>query len=163
MLGVWQAADLSQALESSLARVGSGLALQQVEGQALYEFTEGGGMKLTFQHLVATLAGQVDGREMTATQTLDGAGSARYTVDEASRQVQLSDFGGAGIRFALDINGQRLAEGSLPVWSMFATGQPVAENQVQSSRWSADCGGDTLELRAIDPVAGPEVQLRRVR
>lgn len=165
LLGVWQAADLSQALGATLARVGAGLALQRVDGQALYEFDEGGGMKLDFNHFVASLAGQVDGREVTATQSLDGSGSARYAVDAAMGQVRLSHFGGDGIQFTLDINGQRLAEGSLPVWSMFATGQAAEPpmQEVSASTWSAACGSDTLTLRPAGSAQGSEIQLSRLR
>lgn len=168
LVGNWEVVDLPQAMADSYAQSGSSLQLQQVEGSAFYAFTADGSMKITFAQMAATLTGTLDNRAVTARQSIDGSATARYNLDRVEKQLILSDFGGSGILFSLAINQQVLVEGDLPIWRAFtsaisggAESQPATE--VQYARVSMDCQADRLLLRAVDPVSGPEITLRRVQ
>ena len=165
LTGMWQVTDLQQAMAGSLAASGSTLLLERVDGRAVYVFGADGGMSLTYEQLTAALSGTVENRPVNVLQSLNGAATARYTVDPAAGVIEMSAFGGDGIRSSLSINGQTLAEGSLPVWLAFTRGQaqPGAEpTVVQSSRAAAACQGNTLILQALEPVPGPPLRLERV-
>ena len=78
-------------------------------------------MTIDFSHLSATLEGMVDQRQVTAQQSLNGSATAYYQVDLAENQIIISDFGGEGVQFGLDINGQRVTEGNLPAYTTVQT------------------------------------------
>ena len=173
MVGVWQVADLAQVVTTSYARSNTPLQVDSVEGQTLYQFDSAGGMLITFQSLTANLSGAVEGQALTARSEMTGTATASYQVDEAHQQIVLSSFGGDGIQFSLDINGQRLAEGDLPAWRAFSASlasqdQPPAEGgisttEAERARASVSCRADRLTIQALDPQPGPEMILNRVQ
>jgi hypothetical protein len=166
LVGTWQVSDLPRTIAESMAGTGEHLALETVEGHALVTFDAQGGMRLQYQDLTAVFTGTVNGRQVRVAQTLNGSGTARYQADPAAGQVLLSDFGGDGIRSALAINGQVLAEGNLPVWQAFAGGLDSdtadAGQPVSASRAAAACAGDALVLQMLEPSAGAALQLVRI-
>jgi hypothetical protein len=167
LVGAWQVNDLEQAMTDSYAQSQSTLQLQQVEGQAFYEFAPDGTMKIIFDQLAATLAGDLDNRPVTARQSMDGSATARYRVDMLEKKLVFYEFGGDGIRLSLSINQQTLVEGDLPIWSAFTSavsGDEDGQQQqpvVQSSRVAFECEGDWMKIQAVDPLPGPEVELQR--
>jgi hypothetical protein len=175
LVGTWAAANLASAMVETLAQEQTNLALEWIRGQVLYEFSPDGGLRITFADLAAAFAGVVEGQAVQVVNSLDGSGTARYAVNAAHKEVALSNFGGDGIQFALEINGQVLMENSLPVWGAFTSGKPmegsvgapsVAEEDhgvIEISRAAATCEGNMLTLRAVEPVPGPEVQFERIR
>lgn len=163
LLGSWEAANLAQALGESLVISGSSLALEGVEGQVRYRFNTDGTLLIDYQGLTVILNGTLDGRQVRVIHTLNGSGSARYSVDALAGEILLSEFGGEGINSSLEINGQVLAEGSLPVWQAFAAGPAEAgqPGEVKASRTAVTCQDDSLTLQAVDPALGPVVGLFR--
>ena len=167
LAGAWQVVDLSRAMADSYARSESTFQLQQMEGAAYYEFTTDGGMRITFDHMAADFSGILDGRQVVIRQSIDGSATARYSIDPVEAQLILSNFGDSGILFSLAINQQVLVEGGLPIWQAFTSAISPAESEhtappVQSARAAVDCAGDSLRIRAVDPVPGPEIELHRV-
>lgn len=165
-IGIWQVTNLPEAMSQSLTQSSSSLQLRRVDGNTQYEFTSNGNMTIHFDHLAATLVGTVDNRPVTAVQSLDGSASALYQVDPSSQQILLYNFGGGGVQFGLDINGQRLIEGTLPVWQAFTSGlsgnnKPAAK--IQSSRVAVACSRDTMRINSLSPLSGPQVNLQRVK
>lgn len=166
--GAWQVVDLSRAMADSYAQSESTLLLQQVEGAANYEFSADGLMKITYAQLAATFSGTLDERPVSVRQSIDGSATAKYQIDPVETQLILSDFGDSGILFSLAINQQVLVEGDLPIWQAFTSaistgesGQPALV--VQSARVSVNCQGDSLNIQAVDPVPGPQIELRRMK
>jgi hypothetical protein len=121
---------------------------------------------ISYESLVASFSGVVDEQAMTVHQVFEGAATAQYLVDAPRGELILSGFGDQGIYTSLEINGQRLAEGNLPVWRAFTTSLNE-QNQVSSpivySIVSAACMGDTLSIQAQEPFLGPVVMLKRIR
>lgn len=168
LVGIWEVQELSQAMAGSYAQSGSSLQLQGVEGAAFYQFTVDGLMKITFDQIQATFSGSLDGRPVTVRQSIDGSATASYRIDVVEEQLILSDFGDSGILFSLAINQQVLVEGNLPIWQAFTSTIPGEEGAqplppVHFARTSMDCQGDHLRIRAVAPVPGPVIVLRRVQ
>lgn len=167
LVGLWEAVDLPAAMAESFRQTTTGLALQGVEGRVLYRFSPDGVLSIDFDRLTATLAGTLDGREVTAQQALHGQATARYHTFAKEDEIVLSSFGGEGILFTLDINNQRLAEGNLPAWRAFTNtlsdGSALTPGPLmEQARTTAACEGDQLILQTIDPDVGPEVLLKRL-
>ncbi len=168
LVGTWQVTNIAQSMSASLAQNQPGLQLQRVDGQAIYQFSADGNMKLTYQRLSYTLSGTVENHPVTARQSLDGTATAHYDVDAGNHQIVLTNFGDSDIQIGLDINGQRLVEGSLPIWQAFTSGLAGQTNSsaappVLSSRANATCTVDKLVIQAAAPAPGPEVDLKRVQ
>lgn len=161
----WEMADLRQAVSDSYANAQSSLALEAITGNTLYRFADGE-LTIQFNTVVAEFSGEVDGLPILARQTLEGSATARYQIDEFQNELVLTDFGGEGITAGLDVNNQRLAEGSYPVWRAFTSGlsngadaQPTP--LVAYSRVAAQCSPFRLILQSIEPTPGPVIYLYR--
>lgn len=165
LVGKWQVSDLPVAMAQSYSQSGSSLQLQGVDGQATYNFDGNGNMTIAFSHLIATFMGTIDNRDVTAQQGLDGSGTARYQVNPVEGQAVFSDFGGQGLLSTLDINGQRIAEGNIPVWRAFTSSlsddTTTPPSLVEYSRASVRCDNDTMTIQAVEPLPGPVVNLSR--
>ncbi len=177
--GEWQVTDLNQAMNQSFNQVHGSLQLEKVAGRMLYSFLASGQMRIAFNHLTATFNGQVDQRQVTAAQSLDGSATADYQLDATEGQLTLTDFGGDGMQFSLMINDQLLAQGSLPAWQAFTASQAVvaaaatsassqnngqqATSAVESARVSVTCTGDQMTIQALQPIPGPILNLERVQ
>ncbi|NLG98465.1 MAG: hypothetical protein GX491_13990 [Chloroflexi bacterium] len=167
LTGEWQVADPDLAAAQTFEHTQSNFRLDKIDGQTLYTFSGDGTMEIRFRQLSATLSGTVDDLPVTVNQTVDGSATARYQVDSEGEQIVLTDFGGEGIYFTLSINGQTLASGDFPVWRALASslsgGSEVHPTPlVKYSRAAASCAGDRMTIQAVDPLQGPEVQLKRV-
>lgn len=171
LVGSWTIADLPQAISDSYSRSQSSLQLMGVQGDTFYTFHEDGSMEIVFNNLIASLAGTIEGKEIKARNLMFGTATAQYRVNEKNREIVFSVFGGDGIQFATEINGQVLAQGNFPTWRAFSSNLagsspnlPIAgPTRVVSEAYAAIvCSGDDMRLQAIDPIPGPEVKLRRV-
>lgn len=167
LVGSWEAANLAQAMAESIPMAQGSLVLEGVEGQVQYLFGQDGTLQIQYHQLAAVMTGLIDSREARVVQTLNGSGTARYQVDPRLGEILLSDFGGDGITSSLSINGQVLAEGSLPVWLAFAAGSVETDPnasppEMLASRAAAFCQGDVLTIQAIEPLPGPAVNLFRM-
>jgi hypothetical protein len=166
LVGAWEAANLAQAMAESITVSGGSLTLEGVEGQAQYLFYPDGTMEIRYHQLAVVMNGMVDSREVRVVHSLDGSGSAQYAPDPLTGEILLSGFGGDGINTSLSINGQVLAEGSLPFWQAFLAGTGetdanAAPPDVQTARALATCEGDALTLQAVEPLPGQAVNLFR--
>lgn len=171
LIGAWSMTDLQQAVGASYSRSQSPLQLQSVEGETRYAFDETGNMQITFNNLIATLNGTIEGKEILARNLMFGTATAQYRLNVATHEIIFSNFGGDGIQFATEINGQVLAQGNFPAWRAFSANLsgssptlPTAgpTHVVDEAFATVACAGDEMRLQAIDPVPGPEVRLRRV-
>lgn len=165
LVGTWQVANLPDAMSQSYAQSGSTLQLQTVDGRATYAFDANGSMTITFSHLDATFTGNIDNHDVTARQGLDGSGTAHYQVNSDEGQVIFSDFGGQGLLSTLDINGQRIAEGNIPVWRAFSSSltndNSAPASLIEYSRAAVTCQNNAMTIQAIEPLPGPAVTLTR--
>jgi len=171
LVGNWMVADLPGSLAKSYSRVESPLALNSVEGETRYVFGADGSLEIRFENLVITLSGTVEEKEIVARNIMVGMATARYRLNPGNREIVFSNFGGDGIQFATEINGQVLAQGNFPSWRAFSSnltgGSPTIPTAgptrvVNESFAAITCAGDDMRLQTIDPLPGPEVQLRRI-
>lgn len=168
LAGEWLVADPDSAAAQSFDDTQSDFRLDRVDGQVLYTFSSDGMMEISFRQLSATMSGTVENLPVIVNQTVDGSATARYQVDSEGEQIVLTDFGGEGIYFTLSINGQTLASGDFPVWRALASslsgGSEVHPTPlVKYSRASVLCADDRMTIQAVDPLQGPEIQLKRVQ
>ena len=167
LIGSWEVADLPQVMAASLEQSDASLTLEQVEGRAMYVFDAEGGVQIIYEGLSAALSGQVDGQNVVVVQSLDGSGTARYAIDPSTGEMLLTNFGGDGIQSRLMVNGQTLAEGSVPVWQAIAGRLSGDETQSAASalnrtRASIACSGDNMTITALEPIISPPVRLTRL-
>lgn len=171
LVGSWTMVDLQDTVKDSYTRSQSPLQIQSVEGETRYSFYEDGAMEIVFADVIATMTGAIDGKEIVARNVLVGTATAQYRVNVKNREVVFSTFGGDGIQFATEINGQVLAQGNFPAWRAFSTNLSASSPAIPSAGPTriiheafavVNCAGDRMQLQAIDPVPGPEVNLRRI-
>lgn len=171
--GVWRVADLQESVATSYDLSYSPLHIQKVEGETRYQFDSLGGLTITIDRLNTTMSGTIDGLDVAANTIMNGTATAQYTFDLEMHQVVLSNFGGEGVDFALQMNGQTLAEGNYPAWQAFMSSLGgsdeaavksealVRQQAVQARAWVM-CQGNELILQALEPQRGPEILLEKV-
>jgi hypothetical protein len=77
-------------------------------------------MGIDFKSVEVALNGQMDNHTVNATEWMQGAATARYSVDEERQILTLQDFGGDGIQVTVEINGYTLVDGNFPAWRAFS-------------------------------------------
>lgn len=171
--GVWKVADFQNSIATSFDLSYSPLQIEKVEGETRYKFDSLGGLIITFDNLTTTMSGTIDGLDVAANTIMNGTATAQYALDLEMHQIVLSNFGGEGVDFALQMNGQTLAEGNYPAWEAFMSSLGGAEeaavksealvrqSAVQARAWVM-CQGNELILQALEPQRGPEILLEKV-
>jgi hypothetical protein len=165
LAGRWTVQNLREMMLESHEKTQGSLDLKRIEGEVAYSFDDQGTMTIAFDRLTVVLRGVLDGQVMQVEQVIDGAASARYSLDQYMGRVMLTSFSGEGITVGLDINGQRLVEGNFPVWRAFIS-DPAGEmgkptSLVEYAQVQVECTGDSLTLQAFDPLPGPAIRLAR--
>jgi hypothetical protein len=170
LIGDWIVADLQRSVTEAYARTQAQLALVAIEGETRYTFRPDGSLEIRFDNLATTLSGTIDGKDIQARNLMVGTATAEYHLNVDTREIVFSNFGGEGIQFATEINGQVLAQGDFPAWRAFTSnligGSPANPTAgptrvVDESYAVVTCAGDEMHLQAIDPVPGPDVLLKR--
>jgi hypothetical protein len=167
LVGKWNVSNLQQVMYESYLHSQSAFQLENINGQAVYEFDTQGTMTIYLVRLAASMNGEVDKQKIRVYQEIDGSATALYTIDQKSSRLFLTGFGGDGVLFSLDINGQRLLEGDLPSWRAFTSdltsgiGKPTS--LVDYAYVQVECNEDVLTIQSIDPLPGPLVQLKRMQ
>jgi len=166
LVGRWEVADLQRMIGGTHERTDASLALESVYGRVVYTFDSRGDMTISYESMVASFSGTVDGQGMRVRQFYEGAATAQYLVEPAASELVLSGFGDEDIYTALEINDQRLVEGSLPLWRAFTSSLTAPEGRVNNplvySIASITCQGDTLTIQTREPHSGPLVVLNRL-
>jgi hypothetical protein len=171
MVGNWTVADLQRSMIESHARSNSPLVIQSVEGETRYAFRPGGILEISFENLVTTLSGVIEGKDIQARSRMTGVATAEFSVNAQFNEVVFSNFGGDGIVFTTEINGQVLGQGNFPAWRAFSSNlagnspeMPTAgpTRVVNQSYAAVTCVRDEMRLQTIDPTPGQEVKLRRI-
>lgn len=166
LAGRWEAVGLEQVIARSVNRPDAGLHLDGVEGRVVYAFDGKNQMQIRYEDLVASFSGVLDGQEMVVRQFYDGTATAQYQVDLVKNELVLSDFGDEEIFTALEINGQRLVEGGLPVWRVLTSSSGGPDNQASQpivySVASLACMGDDMLIQSRQPFPGPVIILYRL-
>lgn len=171
LVGEWRVADLANSIADAYSARQAPLTLQAVEGETRYSFLSDGSLEIRFLDIITTLAGELEGKQIIARSLLAGSATADFHVEHATREIRFSNFGGDGIKFATEINGQVLAGGDFPAWRAFASnlagGSPSLPaagptRVVEESTAVITCTDNSMRLQAISPVPGPEIQLGRI-
>jgi len=173
LVGRWEITNLKSALVDTWVTHDSPLTVDKIEGAVLYTFSPDGRLEISFDRLSVQMSGVVDDQRVEAENKLDGSAWARYEVDAVLREIHLSDFGGNGIDFQLEMNGQALTSGNFPAWQAFTSAVNGGENAeadtgtgpsrvVESARATFSCETGSLTIQALEPQPGERIEFTRV-
>lgn len=150
--GEWEPEDLRAQMERTLQESNSSAVVESVSGQVVYRFSTEGQFELAFEQFEVKLGGEVNGKTYHTISLLNGNAGARYEVDDRVSQLQLSDFGGEGVRMTVTVNDQPLFEENLSAWPAFfasLSGSAGVGETVELPEGEARLRFDCLENRLV--------------